>query len=144
MTAICPGAKGRGLCGDEVTMHPVSYAAIQQTVIENLLCILILDSHLRKRCKSSCGNRKQRPRGSGQGAVTLPRTLGGETLTAWEPRSWNESWTVQPAEPGWWLMARRAQTPLTSLIQRASEVGVGWSCSLILSDIWRVSSLPCG
>lgn len=33
-----------------------SYVTIQQGFIENLLCVLILDTHLKKRCRSSCGN----------------------------------------------------------------------------------------
>lgn len=50
---------GRGRrCGDEVTMHPVSYVTVPQTITENLLCILMLDPHLKK----SCGNAKPRPR----------------------------------------------------------------------------------
>lgn len=60
--------RGPGNVADnEVTKHLVPYVTIEQTIIADLLCVLILHACLKKRCGSSCGNGKPRPREAGGG-----------------------------------------------------------------------------
>lgn len=111
-------------------MYPVSYVTIQQTIIENLLCILMLDTHLKK----SCGNTKLRPREVRLGIGNTPQDPVCEQLIvqgAWEVEMRAEQLGQKSLVDDLWPEGTRDH----SLLSSKGIVGVGVGVGLFFHSL---------